>query len=162
MSSKKFVYLAGPILDCGKHEANNWRRDVDKQLSLYSGSAVAGISPLRCEPLVGDTYGLSHEDKKFGTARAIQAKNFFDVNTCDLVLAYLPTPPEGRHQSYGTICEIAWAHALGKPVILVSDDPGIVNHPVINASCNWVLDSLDEAVDVCVGILSGYSGGKRI
>lgn len=157
----RHVYLAGPILACNQGEANDWRKDAARFLQRAS-PGIVGISPLRCEPLVGERYGIHEEDKKFGSSRAIKAKNFFDVKNCDLTLAYLPTPPPGRHQSFGTIIEIAWAHALGKPVILVSDDPEVINHPVINASCDWVLPTLEDGLDVCVGILDGYVGGKNV
>jgi nucleoside 2-deoxyribosyltransferase len=153
------VYLAGPILGCYKHEANDWRFEVSVDLGSHN---IIGISPLRCEPLIGEKYGVGYTDPKFGTARAIAAKNMFDTKTCDMVLAYMPTPPAGRLPSAGTICEIAWGHALGKPVILATDDPFIRDHPVINSCCNWVLDNLEDAVEVAVGILAGYCGGKHV
>ena len=154
------VYLAGPILGCDKEEANDWRIDVANHLSDYD---IRGVSPLRCEPLVGERYGMEYTDPKFGTARAIGAKNIFDVRSCDMSLIYLPTPPEGRHQSYGTIVELAWAHMLGKPTILVSDDPVIREHAVISACAGWVLTDLEEAMQVIIGVLGGYTkGGKYV
>jgi nucleoside 2-deoxyribosyltransferase len=156
----KFVYLAGPVLGCYKGEANDWRHQVAAELNFNGG--IIGISPLRCEPIIGEKYGLGGVDPKFGTARVIKAKNMFDTKNCDLVFAYMPKPPAGRHASFGTICEIAWGHALGKPVILVTDDPEVRDHPVINASCDWVLETLDEGLEVCIGILGGYCGGKNV
>lgn len=155
----EYVYLGGPILGCNRGEANDWRHNVADQLSQ---SSIVGISPLRCEPLHGETYQVSTEDPRFGTARAIASKNLFDVTKCDMVLIYLPAPPPGRHQSFGSLIELAWAKALGKQTILVSDDPDILLHPVVNACAGWVLTTLDEAVDVIVGILGGYAGGKNV
>ena len=156
---KKTVYLAGPILGCTKTEANDWRIDVAAKLQEHD---IIGISPLRCEPLTGQRSGVWNNDPKFGTARAIGSKNVFDVRNCDLTLAYLPKMPEGRHQSYGTICEAAWAHVLNRPVMLVTNDPGIVEHPVLNSCAGWLLETLDDAVDVSIGILGGYVGGKNV
>ena len=159
---ERFIYLAGPILGLTEGEAKNWRQLVDDQLRL-SGSNIVGISPLRCEPAIdGAYYKGTYDDPKFGTGRAIVAKNLFDTKTCDMALIYLPKPAEGRHQSYGTMMELAWAFALGKPTILVSDDPEILGHPVVTANASWILDSLDEAVDLIVGILGGYVGGKNV
>jgi nucleoside 2-deoxyribosyltransferase len=84
------------------------------------------------------------------------------VKNCDMVLAYLPLPPAGRDQSWGTLMEIAWARALDKQVILVTDDPRVVAHPVVNACAGWVLPHLDDGVEVAVGILGGYVGGKNV
>jgi nucleoside 2-deoxyribosyltransferase len=167
---KKFVYLAGPVLGQTEGQANDWRKTV---AGLLEPHGIIGISPLRCEPIHGPTYQPGYPDERFGTARAIMNKNLFDVQNCDMTLAYIPRvnwehwmlydrmsdPP---HHSWGTICELAWAKALGKSVILVTDDPPIREHPVLNASAGWVLDSLEEATDVLIGILGGYTGGKNV
>lgn len=162
---ERFVYLAGPILGCTEGEAKDWREQVDydfRHQTTVPGRLVA-ISPLRCEPAIdGAYYKGTYDDPKFGTGRAIVAKNLFDTKACDMALIYLPKPAEGRHQSYGTMMELAWAFALGKPTILVSDDPEILGHSVVTANASWILDSLDEAVDLIVGILGGYVGGKNV
>jgi nucleoside 2-deoxyribosyltransferase len=155
----KYVYLAGPILGCTKDEANDWRKWVDSQVRR---PGLVCISPLRCEPIIGERYTNGYADDKFGSARAIGSKNLFDTKSCDMVLAYLPTPEDGRSQSLGTILEIGWAHALGKPVILVSTDPKIIEHPVMNSCASWVLPDLVSATEVIKGILDGYVGGKSI
>lgn len=157
--TKKFVYLAGPITGCNIGEANDWRRFVADKLVEHN---IIGISPLRCEPLIGDVYTASNPDPRFGTARAIASKNMFDVRNCDMTFAYLPTPEEGRTQSLGTIIETAWAHALGKLVIVVTDDKTLIDHPVLNLNAGWLLPTLEDGVDVVLGVLGGYSGGKNV
>lgn len=156
---KKFVYLAGPIMGCTGQEANDWRLSVALQLADHG---ITGVSPLRCEPLIGERYTADHPDPRFGVARAIAAKNLFDVRSCDITLAYLPKSLPGRIPSLGTIIECAWARALGKQVILVSDDSIVLGHPVLNACVDWKLGTLAEAVDVCIGVLGGYTGGKNV
>ena len=153
------VYLAGPIMGCTGPEANDWRKAADV---LLKDHGITGLSPLRCEPLIGERYTADYPDPRFGTPRAIAAKNLFDVRSCDITLAYLPKPEAGRRQSYGTIVEIAWARALGKQIILVSDDPYVLGHPVIDACVDWKLGTLQEATDVCIGVLGGYTGGKNV
>lgn len=156
----KHVYLAGPIMGCTRGQANDWRKYVADRLADHG---IRGVSPLRCEPLVGERYALNYPDPRFGVPRAIAAKNFHDVQVCDLTLAYLPLPSEGRTQSYGTMAELSWAYALRKPAILVSDDPYVMQHPVIDIQAGWKLDTLDDAIDVIVGILGGYTpGGKNV
>jgi len=158
---KKFVYLAGPILGCTKGEANNWRQYVDEKLHAGTNGGVIGISPLRCEPLIGERYSTDYPDTRFGTPEAIAAKNMHDVQNCDMVLAYLPAEM-GTNISLGTVCEIAWARAWDKQIIMVTDHPKIDAHPVINACRNWKLSTLDEAIEVCVGVLGGYTGGRHV
>lgn len=148
------VYLAGAITGCDRNEANDWRHDVINRLAHHN---IAGISPLRCEPLIGDRYQLTHQDPRFGTAKAISSKNFFDVQSCDLTLAYMPQEVNARRLSIGTLMELAWARALGKPTILVSDYPFILEHPVVQANASWTLSTLEEAVDVLIGVLGDYA-----
>ena len=158
--SYKFVYLAGPIMGCNKAEANDWRKYVADKISPHG---IIGISPLRCEPLVGEKYNIDYlDDPKFGTPRAIAGKNYFDVRNCDITLAYLPKPEDGRYPSLGTVGEIFWTNGVNKQTILVSDDPIIMRHPVIDSVVSWKLSTLDEACDVLIGILGAYTGGKNI
>lgn len=112
--------------------------------------------------MVGERYNLSNPDPRFGTPRAIAAKNRFDVHRCDMTLAYLPLPEPGKVQSYGTIIEMAWAYEAGKQTVLVSNDPYVMTHPVIDVCAGWKLGTLDEAIDVFVGVLAGYIGGKNV
>lgn len=141
------VYLAGPITGCNAGEANDWRYHAINRLEP---EGIAGISPLRCEPLHGERYQYTHPDPRFGTAKAIASKNFLDVQMCDMTLCNLP------HLSLGTLLELGWAHALRKPTILVSNDPHFTEHPVIIASSSWIVPTLDEAIDICIGILGDY------
>lgn len=143
----KTIYLAGPISGCNNSEANDWRTRAMSRLAKHG---ITGISPLRCEPLHGERYEYTHPDPRFGTAKAIASKNFLDVQMCDMTLCYLP------QLSLGTLLELGWAHALRKPTILVSKEPKFVEHPVVIASSSWVVPTLDEGLDICVGILGDY------
>jgi nucleoside 2-deoxyribosyltransferase len=164
---KAFVYLAGPILGQTEGQANNWRERVADKLKDHG---IVGISPLRCEPIHGPVYGTGYPDEKFGSPRAILSKNMFDVKRCDMTLAYLPKPVvdisrwpyDQPHHSWGTMQELAWARAFDRPAILVTNDTSIRDHPVLNASAGWVLETLDEATEVLIGILGGYTGGKNV
>jgi nucleoside 2-deoxyribosyltransferase len=145
------VYLAGPILDCTHGEANNWRFNMIGDLEPHG---IIGVSPLRCEPLIGERYSLQYADPRFGTARAISSKNRLDVRMSDMTLCYFPA---GFSFSKGTCVELAWANAYNKPTILVSDVPEVTDHPVLQACADWILPTLDEALDVITGVLSIYT-----
>lgn len=148
------VYLAGPIAGCTKTEANDWRHWAATELAKFG---LNGISPLRCEPLIGERYMLNHADPRFGTSRAIASKNLMDVNRCDAVLAYMPNEIVEGRPSYGTIIEMAWAKALVRPVILVTDNAYLREHPVVDACVNWHLDTLDEAIETLAGLFQDYA-----
>jgi len=157
--SNPTVYLAGPIIGCTPSEAKDWRIDFAVALAY---SDIWGVSPLRCEPLTGTGYLLKYSDPKFGTARAIAAKNMFDVLHCDMTLAYIPKPRLSTYHSLGTVCELAWARMANKPTILVTDDPFIRKHPVLSSNAGWLLGNLEDALEVIVGILGGYTAqGKH-
>jgi len=147
---KKTVYLAGPIGGKTKMEANGWRDTIQHRLKLHN---IQGVSPLRCEPIINGVYDTlgDKEDKCFGTAQAIGSKNEFDVRSCDILLAYLPT------LSMGTLIEIGMGKALAKPVIVVADDPEFLFHPVIQHCSSWSLHDLEDALDVIIGVLEDYT-----
>lgn len=151
MSNNRFVYLAGPIAGCNDAEANNWRDDV--QQALHDN--IIGISPLRCEPLVGEVYDAT-DDPLSTSPGAISAKNMFDTKECDLVLAYMPKDLNARRPSYGTAMEIGWAIMLQKPLIVITDDPILINHPLIKHNAGWLLDNLDDAVHVINNLFTDY------
>lgn len=154
--SNVFVYLAGPIAGCNGVEAHDWRVYVAAKLAEYS---ITAISPLRCEPLIGERYGHGYPaDRRFGTPSAIGAKNKMDVRRADLVFAYLPLR---ERKSIGTIWELGGAEFLNKPVVVVTDDPELRTHPAILVS-PWVLDDLDDGIDTTIGVLGGYCGGKNV
>lgn len=170
----RYVYLAGPIMGCTEGEAKDWRGFVNSRLEPHH---IYGISPLRCEPAIDGKYSSIYSDPRFGTARAIAAKNRFDVKNCDMTLACLPKPPEGRPQSYGTMGEGFWSDADGKMVVLVTDDPYVAKHPVLDSLRGWKLlacdvgdglhfESLEAALiaatEICAGVLGAYSGGKNV
>lgn len=156
---KRYIYLAGPILGCNKSEANDWRMDMCSRFVEYN---IVGISPLRCEPIVGERYGTEYADPLFGTARAIANKNFMDVKMCDVTLAFYPAPrldggTKWAKPSLGTTIEIGWAHALQKPTVVVSQDDFITKHPVVNACAGWMLKDLDQATELILGLLLDYA-----
>ena len=151
---KKFVYLAGPIRGLTEDEATTWRHEVRSLLPHN----IIGISPLRCEPLEpGMVYtDDGATDKMWSDPRAINAKNWLDTESADLVLAYLPKEMNDKRPSVGTIIEIGWTIGLKKPLIVVSDDEEILNHPLIECNAAWRFDNLEAAVEVIAGLFGDY------
>ena len=69
---------------------------------------------------------------------------------------YLPKEMNDRRPSIGTIIEIGWSIGLKKPLIVVSDDKQIMEHPLIKCNAAWRLKELDEAVEVIIGLFGDY------
>ena len=151
---KKYIYLAGPIAGLTEEEATTWRHDVNFMLP----DNIIGISPLRCEPVKPGMMYTSPGavDKMWSDPRAINAKNWLDTESADLVLAYLPKEMNDKRPSIGTIIEIGWTLGLKKPLIVVSDDKQLLNHPLIECNAAWRLDNLDDAVEVIIGLFGDY------
>lgn len=150
----KTVYLAGPIAGHTRAGATSWRDDMSARLAKHG---IRGISPLRCEPIVGERYGLTYDDPRFGTARAIYSKNRMDVRMCDMVLCYFPRELVKTRPSYGTLGELFWADAWDKPVAVVSDYAPLREHPVVSQAASWLLEDLDQAEELIVGVLADYA-----
>jgi len=157
---QRYVYLAGPIAALTEEEAKSWRTLVTERLAVHS---IIGVSPLRSEPPLDPegTYDnvTSRRDLRFGSTKAINAKNQLDVRMADLVLAHMPWDLNRVRLSVGTIYEMAWASAAGKPVILVTDDTRLAEHPLVIENTGWILGSFDDAIDVILGLLNIYAPG---
>jgi nucleoside 2-deoxyribosyltransferase len=157
---RKTVYLAGPIAGLTETEAKTWRSGVQEQLMEAN---IMGISPLRCEPAIDGYYdvpcGEQLNDPCFGAPRAIASKNEFDVRSCDMILAYFPSYSGKNDEpvSVGTLIELAWGHALEKPVVLVTNDEYLKLHPLVQHCVGWSLDTLEQAVEVLIGVLGDYA-----
>lgn len=148
------VYLAGPIIDLKISDAREWRT---KAIQRFGAHGICAISPLRSEPLSNVThYAATYECPKFGTAKAIATKNIHDVRSCDVTLAYLPTPADGQRPPTGTTLEIGLAYGLGKTVVVATDWPTIQNHPLVQEMSSMMLDNLDDATDVIIALLRDY------
>ena len=142
---KKYVYLAGPIEGCDEGEINIWR----KKCHVGFIESNVGISPYRAE--------MASDDSE--SRKRIAMKNYMDTQSSDLILAYLPKTINERRHSYGTTMEIAWGYSLRKPVVIVSDDPQVQDHPLMDMS-GAMFEELDDAIDYINILLGEYERNK--
>ena len=138
------VYLAGPISGLSWSGSTEWRDYVSNKLSPQG---IECLSPLRFKNFLEGELRIegSYEEHPLATARGIYTRDKGDVSRADAILVFLTG---AERVSIGTVMEIAWADMLNKPIILVSEDSNIHNHPMINESIGYTLSTLDEAIDV--------------
>ena len=150
---KIFVYLAGPVTGHTVSNVNDWRYELKSKFPKN----IVGVSPLREQEAENPVYKIWTDEPKFGSPMAISGKNWYDTLKCDVVLAYLPKQMNDQHPSYGTVIEIGWAIGVRKPIILVTDDPNLSEHPLIKTNVNWIFDNFDDAVHTITGIFGTYT-----
>ena len=143
-----YVYAAGPIAGCSWEECTKWRND----LRYMFPTNITVISPLRAKKYLNQEKSVALDYKEFplSTQRGIVTRDKFDVARCDLVFVNLLN---AKTVSIGTCFEIAWAHLLNKPIIVVMEDRAIHQHPFIKECSNFIFNDLEEAVKVATAIL---------
>lgn len=145
------VYLAGPIGGCSYGECTSWREVFTR---LLHGFDVECINPMR-----GKSY-LKNEteiDKiRYSTPlscpKGVYTRDRFDALRCDLLIVNLLG---AQKPSLGSVMEIAWADAVGTPIVLVMEAEGNCHeHILIQEACGFRVESLEEAADLAVSILN--------
>ncbi|HVC61562.1 MAG TPA: nucleoside 2-deoxyribosyltransferase [Acetobacteraceae bacterium] len=98
------VYLAGP--DVFLPDAEAW---AERRKAICARHGLGGVSPL--DPLAEETAGWSGLPEWQRIAR----RNEAHIRGCDAVIANL-TPFRGPSADVGTVYELGFARALGRPV----------------------------------------------
>lgn len=150
------IYLAGGISNSDNNYDRNWRVDVTRELSLnFSSSNVRVISPMNGKRLtakdIWKMYGFNT------TPNAILHQDLYSVQSSDIVLMNLKTFDEG-HPSIGTFSEMGIAIAEHKLLIVVSENPTVVNHPFVQAGATRIVSNLQDGVDYTIGLLTTLVG----
>lgn len=141
------VYLAGPIAGLTFNQAQSWRDHFE---SLMPAEIVC-YSPLRGkEGAVAGVAGTAPNGHPLATDRAIMARDHHDCRTADLIVAHLAGA--GR-VSIGTCMELAWAHALHKPVVATLRDRDLHDHPMVREAITHRADNVSEAAALVRAIL---------
>jgi len=118
------IYLAGPIEMCSTDEIKLWREYTKEKIHHHEF-----VEP---RPNLTDSVEIFETNK-------------FDVENTDMTFAFLPRNINARRSSYGTIFEISYAYALGKKVVIVSDDEYVHEHPVMK-EIGEHFNTLDDAL----------------
>jgi hypothetical protein len=156
------IYLAGPILGTTYGECTDWREYAQARLAQLD-PALRGASPMRAKkylanlvkmPLSADQLRTTQSGTiktPLSTAAAIVGRDQMDVARADLLLVNLLG---AEKVSIGTCCEVAQAHTIGTPVMLVMEGQGnIHDHPFITQQSAFRVDDLDTAISLIPAVL---------
>jgi nucleoside 2-deoxyribosyltransferase len=154
---KPKVYLAGAIAGLQFDEATDWRHQAHHALD---GRGIETLNPMRAKDALASRGNIGHDFRAyqkeglFFTSRAIMARDFHDVKSCDALLVNLIGCGAAR-PTYGTVMELGWAYAFQKPAIVIME-PGnpMDNHPMIHETIAFRVETLDEAIDAVAVVLN--------
>lgn len=147
----KTVYLAGPISGQSYNEATDWR---DLAKDFLEAADIEVRTPMRDKLHLSASEELPRQDASRVLCRApsIVARDFNDLRAADLVLANLL---DTRRISIGTLVELGYAAALGKPVVVVLSltDPAYT-HPFVLETAAAVVETLEEGLLTAASFLN--------
>ena len=132
------IYLAGMISGNKIKECAEWRKKVREHYMMQSWDIVW------LDPLNGKEFAEITADglKSDVPAEAIFDRDLLSVKEADLLIVNLETFGETR-APLGTICELAWAGLLRKPIVLITKDKSIIEHPFVKRMASWVVPDID-------------------
>lgn len=148
----KSIYLGGGITGLSFQEANDWREYSIKWLLRYG---IKGISPLRDKQYLKDEKDLKHfySAQVLSLPKSITCRDLYDVKNCDIILMNFSN---AKIPSIGSCCELGYAKAFEKPVITITEDNQIHNHPFINEISSFTVKTLKQGLEICISILQPY------
>lgn len=145
------IYLAGPISGLTYKDCTDWRKDVARQLECYG---IECLSPLRGKSFLkdkGKIHSGSYDDGLI-SAKGITRRDMFDTLRSDAIFINLLGAEKA---SIGTCMEIAWAYQNQIPTVVVMEKDNIHNkHVMIQESCTYIVETVDEGLEVMKWLLN--------
>ena len=130
-SSRKRIYLSGPIMDEHAGAAREWRESA----KLLLGNSFQLLDPMR----------RKFVDRQVDSANEIVEFDLQDVRDADIVLVNYSKP------SIGTSMEVFYAaHDLGRFVVAFSDLEFKDCSPWMARYCTKILPSLEDAAEYII------------
>ena len=136
------AYLAGFMSGDKLEETTRWRFDIRSHYAVkdwpivwldpYNGKDIASIT----------SDGL----KSSVPAHAIVHRDYSCVRDADLIVANMDTFGSDRPLT-GTICELAWAWQMNKPIILITSDKNYIHHPFMSYFASWIVPDVKTLLD---------------
>lgn len=148
-------YLAGPIENQTINQACSWRVAASERFlglvhfyNPMSGKENVASGRTKIRP---DTYEPSLAN--LTNPSAIFGRDLAMINDADFLLV---CSLRERVFSKGTMFEIGYAYAKDKLIVLVSKEPGIVEHPFLVRSC-VIYPTLEDAYEFIESLARGFA-----
>ena len=135
-------YMAGFMSGDYLEETTAWRKKVREHyvmkgwgiewLDPYNGKDIGTITPDGLKSSV-DPHAIVHRD-------------YMSVSQADILIVNLNTFGSGR-TSTGTICELAWAWQMRKPIIMITDEVQFTDHPFTSYFASSVYPSVEAMLE---------------
>lgn len=147
---KMAIYLAGPITGASYSEARfGWRNDLALKVKRYVPFDVELLSPMRnTEDHAGVKCLASpakDEPNTMLTARGTMTRDFADIRRCDLFVCCLT---EATRVSIGTMIELGYARAEGKPILMIYNGNPVHEHAWVQEIGDYNVTTIADAVKV--------------
>lgn len=134
------IYLSGPISEVPLNIAQEWRASFEEAVQQVGGPSIRCINPMRFRL----TTPMSTEDPAYITSR-----DRFDVQRADLLVVNFLYQPHPEIISIGSVIEMAWADAWGKPIIMavpVNWESRLLTHPIIHGMVTTIVYTEQELI----------------
>jgi len=136
------IYLAGFMSGKLLKETTAWRIKIREHYMMKSWDII-WLDPYNGKDLAtitGD--GL----KSSVPSQAIIHRDYMSVEQADVMIVNLNNFNSGR-TSTGTICEIAWAWQMRKPIIMITDEAQYKEHPFTSYFASAFYPSVDAMLN---------------
>ncbi len=130
------IYLAGSIEGLPYEEANGWRKQVEGEFPDRC------LNPLRDKEWLPQEEVINSGNLNFEEMKNLVERDIRDIGEVGLLLAKMESP------GIGTSMEIIVAKVMKIPVILISGNPAIYNHPWIRFYANRRVRTVEEAIEI--------------
>ena len=147
MSHDMKVYLAGYIQGLAIDKCCSWRKKIRDCYDNWKNEGNK-YPIIWIDPLNGENFAEISIDglKSKIPSHAIVHKDYRSVEICDLVIANMDTFNQER-PLIGTICELAWAWNMHKPIIMITDSKLYETHPFLEYFSSWIVPTVDYLIE---------------
>jgi nucleoside 2-deoxyribosyltransferase len=141
------IYLSGPITGLADDTIRPWRSYAAERLAQFGEIIDPSLATYNSEMSFTKQESAPEALDRLRHGLFVIRRNRNLIQSSDIVLANLLGA--GSHASVGSIGEIYWANAFGKPVIIVREAFGNVHdHAMLNAIASNVVNTLEDAFEV--------------
>lgn len=138
------VYLAGPI-SYGDIQFNYlWREELRKKLRLLNCYV---FDPTEYEPRFETREQIYNFVNTGDNGYKMFSQDLYEINKADVILIYESVVSKGTSIEQGIA-------RMKKPIIYVSEDKYLRDHPFVRYSSNWIFSEIDEAINLIKSITS--------